>query len=71
MTGEQSTQWDYDPSASTYEVNWFFNILDDSNVEYLNLTSGSSGEFRRSDECLHHDEASTDSFAPCETHIIY
>ena len=54
MTGEYEYNWDYDPNAETYDVQWYFNIQSDSKVQYIYVPDdGKMGEYRRSDGYLH------------------
>lgn len=54
FTGEKSYKWDYDPNAQTYQVKWYFNIQNDSQVKYVNANDTEDiGEYRKSDGYLH------------------
>ena len=53
FTGQQSYHWDYDPNAQTYDVMWYFDIKNDSKVQYVNVTGNDKGEYRKSDGYLH------------------
>ena len=54
FTGEQTYHWDYDPNAQTYDVLWYFDIKNDSKVQYVNVTKEENkGEYRKSDRYLH------------------
>ena len=56
MTGETYYNWDYDPNAETYKVEWYFNIQSDSKVKYIvndDEEDYIAAEYRRSDGYLH------------------
>ena len=56
FTGQKSYHWDYDPNAETYEVYWYFDIKNNSKVEYVNMPISSEanyGVYRKSDGYLH------------------
>lgn len=52
ITGQTSYHWDYDPNAQTYNVEWYFNIKSDSQVQYIEAAN-EEGEYRKSDGYLH------------------
>ena len=54
FTGQQSYHWNYDPDAQTYDVYWYFNIKDDSKVQYVEVEDDDAhGVYRKSDGYLH------------------
>ena len=54
ISGQTSYHWDYDPNAQTYDVYWYFNIKNNSQVQYINVESEADmGEYRKSDGYLH------------------
>ena len=48
---------EYDPDAGTYTLYWYFNIQNDSKVQYINAFD-TYGEFRKSDSYIHVKEGS-------------
>ena len=54
ISHETLYSWDYDPDAETYDVMWYFDIKNDSQVKYVNVKNpNDKGEYRKSDQCLH------------------
>ena len=57
LTGKRYYDWDYDPNAETYKVEWYFNIQSDSKVKYIENDDEEedyiAAEYRRSDGYLH------------------
>jgi len=54
LAGEYEYNWDYDPDAETYDVEWYFNIGSDSKMQYIEVKNeDKKGEYRKSDGYLH------------------
>ena len=53
LSGQTRYYWNYDPDAPAYNVNWYFNIKNNSRVEYVQAMYDNIGVYRKEDGYLH------------------